>query len=285
MSERRPSVAHRAMRGWAPRTALVVLGLLFAAALFAPILAPVDPNVLGADMVTDKSLPPSRAHFLGTDPSSRDVASRLLYGARVSLSVGVAAMLVAVAIGSAWGAAAGFSGGLTDAVLMRAVDTLMAMPRILLLLVLRATLGPPSAIAIVLVLGCTGWGPMSRMIRAQVREIRHREYVLAARALGVGEWRILTRHILPAVVPLILVEATLAFAAVIPLEAGLAFLDLGIQKPLASWGNIILDGADRPVAAWWLVLFPGLAIVATVLAANTLGDRLRAAVDPRESAQ
>ena len=194
-------------------------------------------------------------------------------------------MLVAVAIGSAWGAAAGFGGGLADAVLMRAVDTLMAMPRILLLLVLRATLGPPSAIGIVLVLGCTGWGPMSRMIRAQVRELRHREYVLAARALGVSEWRILTRHILPAVVPLILVEATLAFAAVIPLEAGLAFLDLGIQKPLASWGNIILDGADRPVAAWWLVLFPGLAIVATVLSANTLGDRLRSAVDPRESSR
>lgn len=285
MSERRTGAIYRAFRGWAPRTALLVLGLMFAAALFAPILAPADPNVLGADMVTEKSLPPSRAHLLGTDPSSRDVASRLLYGARVSLTVGLAAMFVAVAIGSVWGAAAGFGGGLTDSVLMRAVDTLMAMPRVLLLLVLRATLGPPSALGIVLVLGCTGWGPMSRMVRAQVRELRHREFVLAARALGVSEWRILTRHILPAVVPLILVEATLAFAAVIPLEAGLAFLDLGIQKPLASWGNIILDGADRPVAAWWLVLFPGLAIVATVLSANTLGDRLRAAVDPRESSR
>ena len=285
MSARRTGAVRRAFRGWAPRTAMLVLGLLFAVALFAPIIAPVDPNVLGADMVTEKSLPPSRAHVLGTDPSSRDVASRLLYGARVSLTVGLAAMLVAVAIGSLWGAAAGFGGGLIDSVLMRAVDTLMAMPRILLLLVLRATLGPPSAIGIVVVLGCTGWGPMSRMIRAQVRELRHREYVLAARALGVSEWRILTRHILPAVVPLILVEATLAFAAVIPLEAGLAFLDLGIQKPLASWGNIILDGADRPVTAWWLIVFPGLAIVATVLSANTIGDRLRAAVDPRATSR
>jgi peptide/nickel transport system permease protein len=285
MSTQRPSPLRRAFRGWAPRLALAALGCIVAAALCAPILAPADPNVLAVDIVADKSLPPSRSHLLGTDPASRDVASRLLYGARVSLSVGFAAMLVAVAIGSIWGAAAGFSGGLADATLMRGVDTLMATPRVLLLLVLRATLGPPSAAGIVLVLGCTGWGPMSRMVRAQVRDLRQREYVLAARALGVSEWRILTRHILPAVIPLILVEATLAFAAVIPLEAGLAFLDLGIQRPLASWGNIILDGYDQPTTLWWLILFPGLAIVATVLAANTIGDRLRSAVDPREAAR
>lgn len=271
----------RALRAPGARFALTVLLVLGFAAISAPLLARQDPAAQ-PDIVQAKYLPPSAAHPFGTDAYSRDVYSRVLFGARVSLGVAVAAVALAMSLGTLVGAVAGLAGGWVDGLLMRVVDALLAVPRLLLVLALVATFGTLSPAGIVLLLGGTGWPAMSRIVRGEVRSIREREFVLAARATGVPEWRVLWWHILPAVLPQMLVAGTLALAAVIPLEAGLSFLGLGVQPPQASWGNIILEGADRPAATWWLLLFPGLAIVATVLAAHSLGERLRDALDPRQ---
>lgn len=271
----------QALRAPGARLALAVLFTLGIAAVAAPLLARQDPAAQ-PDIVQAKYLPPTPAHPFGTDAYSRDVYSRVLYGARVSLGVAIAAVALAMTLGTLVGAAAGLSEGWIDALLMRLVDALLSVPRLLLVLALVATVGTLSPGGIVLLLGGTGWPAMSRIVRGEVRAIRAREFVLAARATGVPEWRLLVRHILPAVLPQVLVAGTLALATVIPLEAGLSFLGLGVQPPTASWGNIILEGADRPAATWWLLLFPGIAIIATVLAANSLGERLRDAVDPRQ---
>ena len=270
-----------ALREPGTRFALTVLLTLGIAAAAAPLLAHQDPAAQ-PDIVHAKYLPPSTAHLFGTDAYSRDVYSRVLYGARVSLGVALASVALAMTLGTLVGALAGISGGWLDVLLMRLVDALLAVPRLLLVLSLVATVGTLSPVGLVLLLGATGWPTMSRIVRGEVRAVREREYVLAARATGVPEWRVLLRHILPAVLPPVLVAGTLALATVIPLEAGLSFLGLGIQPPRASWGNIILEGADRPAETWWLLFFPGVAIFATVLAANALGERLRDAVDPRQ---
>jgi peptide/nickel transport system permease protein len=271
----------RALRAPGARLALVVLFVLGIAAAAAPLLAPHDPAAQ-PDIVHAKDLPPSAAHPFGTDAFSRDVYSRVLYGARVSLGVAVASVAMAMTLGTLVGAVAGLSDGWLDALLMRTVDALLAVPRILLVLALVATVGTLSPGGIILLLGGTGWPAMSRIVRGEVRAIRAREFVLAARATGVPEWRVLMLHIIPAVLPQVLVAGTLALATVIPLEAGLSYLGLGVQPPTASWGNIISEGAERPVETWWLLFFPGIAIIATVLAANSLGERLRDAVDPRQ---
>jgi peptide/nickel transport system permease protein len=271
----------RALRAPGARLALLVLFALGIAAVAAPLLARQDPAAQ-PDIVREQYLPPSAAHPFGTDAYSRDVYSRVLYGARVSLGVAFASVALAMTLGMLVGAVAGLAGGWIDPLLMRLVDALLAVPRLLLVLSLIATLGTLSPGGIVLLLGGTGWPAMSRIVRGEVRAIRAREFVLAARATGVPEWRLLIRHIVPAALPQVLVAGTLALATVIPLEAGLSFLGLGVQPPTASWGNIILEGADRPAATWWLLLFPGLAIIATVLAANALGERLRDAIDPRQ---
>ena len=283
MSSQLPAqtAVRRMLRGTSARIALAVLGLAALVAVAAPALAPYDPREQ-PEVVSERNRPPSAAHPFGTDQYSRDVLSRVIWGSQVSLGVAVSSVLLAVTLGALVGAVAGFAGGWLDAILMRLVDAMLSVPRVLLLLVLVASLGSLSVSGIVLLLGLTGWPGMSRIVRSEVYSLKQREFVLAARATGVTEWRVLTRHILPALVPLLLVAATMAFASVIPLEAGLSFLGLGIQPPMASWGNIILDGADRPGDVWWVVFFPGVAIVATVLAINTLGDRLREAVDPRQ---
>jgi peptide/nickel transport system permease protein len=166
---------------------------------------------------------------------------------------------------------------------MRFVDAVLSVPRVLLLLVIVASTGPLSVGGIILLLGLTGWAGTSRLVRGEVRALMHRDYVIAARATGSREWHVFFAHILPGVVPQLLVTGTLALAAVIPLEAGLSFLGLGVQPPTASWGNIISDAAERPGETWWVVLFPGLAIVCTVLAVNTIGERLRRKLDARQA--
>lgn len=276
-----PKFISRALRGVGARAALCVLAMVILGAIFAPVLSRQDPRSQ-PDVVNGRNLPPSVAHPFGTDQFSRDVYSRVLHGARVSLGVAVASILLAVTLGTLWGALAGFLGGWVDVLLMRLVDALLAVPRLLLVLVLIASFGAMSPWGIVLLLGGTGWPGMSRIVRAEVRRLRELDYVLAARATGVPEPRILLAHILPGVLPQVLVAATLALATVIPLEAGLSFLGLGVQSPTPSWGNIILDGAERPGQTWWLVVFPGLAIIGTVLAVNSLGERLREFVDPRQ---
>ncbi|MEX0908814.1 MAG: ABC transporter permease, partial [Gemmatimonadaceae bacterium] len=230
------------------------------------------------DIVTGNVLAPSPAHPLGTDQFSRDVLSRLLFGARISLIVGILATTVAVTVGTAWGLAAGYAGGLVDEVMMRLVDALMSIPRVLLVLALVALWGRMSTTGLVLLLGLTGWFQLSRLVRAEVLTARETDYVASARALGAHDFRIAIRHVLPNVLPPIIVFATIGLGNVIVLEAGLSYLGFGVQPPIPSWGNMIRDGSELMTTAWWISLFPGLAIVATVVAVNALGDGLRQAL-------
>jgi peptide/nickel transport system permease protein len=264
------------------RVAVAALAIIVLAAASAPLLAPYDPFAQ-PDIVGGNTLAPSPEHPLGTDQFSRDVLSRLLFGARISLIVGVLATTVAVTVGTAWGLAAGYAGGIVDEVMMRLVDALMSIPRVLLVLALVALWGRMSTTGLVLLLGLTGWFQLSRLVRAEVLTARETDYVASARALGAHDFRIAIRHVLPNVLPPIIVFATIGLGNVIVLEAGLSYLGFGVQPPIPSWGNMIRDGSELMTAAWWISLFPGLAIVATVVAVNALGDGLRQALGHTDS--
>ena len=263
------------------RAAAVVLLLIVGAALLAPLLAPYDPAAQ-LDIVRLQSHPPSWAHPLGTDPFSRDVLSRLMWGTRISLAIAFVAVSLSMTLGILVGAIAGYAGGAIDAVLMRLVDTAMSIPRLLLLIAVVALWHDVSIAALTLLLAGTGWFAVSRLTRAETLVVRERDFVVAARMLGASPWRILMRHVLPNVAGPGLVAATLGIANVILLEAGLSYLGIGVRAPAASWGGIIQDGAERVGDLWWLTLFPGLAILITVFACNALGDALRDALDPRQ---
>jgi peptide/nickel transport system permease protein len=263
------------------RIALVVLLIVALSAVFAPLIAPDDPTAQ-LDIVRLASQPPSLAHPLGTDPYSRDVLSRLLYGSRISLAVGLGAVLLAMSFGIAVGAVAGFVGGAVDAVLMRFVDAALSIPRLLVLIMVASLWGSLGLVPLTLLMAGTGWFTVSRLVRAETLALREREFIVAARALGASPARILVRHVLPNVAAPALVAATLGIANVILLEAGLSYLGIGVRPPTASWGAIIQDGAERVSDLWWLTLFPGLAILVTVFACNALGDALRDAFDPRQ---
>lgn len=260
----------------AATVAAVVLLLIAAAAIFAPWIAPFDP-ALPLD-VEARAQPPSSIHWLGTDPLTRDLLSRILFGARVSLGISFLAVLVATIVGTAWGALAGYAGGWVDRVLMSVVDAGLAIPRILLLLGIVAFWRTLSAPALVVVLGLTGWFGASRLVRAEVQATRRRDFAIAARASGASPARVLVRHVLPHAMTPMLVAATLGVGQVVVIEAGLAFLGYGVAAPAASWGNIIRDGREVLATAWWVSVFPGIALAVTVLAINVLGDRLRAAL-------
>jgi peptide/nickel transport system permease protein len=263
------------------RLALIVLAGLALAALMAPWLAPYDPAAqLG--IVELKFQPPSSAHWLGTDSVSRDVLSRMLYGAQVSLRIAVLAAALSAVLGWLWGAAAGYAGGMVDAVLMRTVDALLSIPRVLLLLTVIALWGRTTPLGLVLMIGGTGWFGVSRLARAEALSVRSREFVTAAQALGTRHLRILVRHVLPHALGPVLVAATVAVGQVIVLEAALSYFGYGIPEPDASWGRIIYDGRDQVVQAWWLTVFPGAALILTSLAVNTVADRLRVALNPRQ---
>lgn len=263
------------------RTAAAVMASVTLAALLAPWISPYDPT-LQPDPVALKLVAPSWQHPLGTDPYSRDVLSRLLHGARLSLGVAAGAMVLAATLGTALGALAAVRGGWVDALVSGLVDVLIAVPRLLIVVALVATFGALSPWWLIVLLGGSGWLSTARIVRAELRDSLHRDYVLAARALGATEWRITWQHLLPAVAPQVAVAAALALAAVIPLEAALSFVGLGVQPPLPSWGNILLDGADYLTSAWWLVVFPVAAITGTVGAALVLAEQLRAAIAGEE---
>ena len=271
----------RLLRDSRTRIAIVVLVIVALSAVFAPLLAPYDPTAQ-LDIVRLQSQPPSLAHPLGTDPYSRDVLSRLLYGSRISLAVGLGAVLLAMSFGIAVGAVAGFIGGAVDAVLMRFVDAALSIPRLLVLIMVASLWGSLGLVPLTLLMAGTGWFAVSRLVRAETLALREREFIVAARALGASPLRILVRHVLPNVAAPALVAATLGIANVILLEAGLSYLGIGVRPPTASWGAIIQDGAERVSDLWWLTLFPGLAILVTVFACNALGDALRDAFDPRQ---
>lgn len=271
----------RTMRDPRSRIAVGALALIVAAAILAPLLTPYPPAAQ-LDIVHLRSLAPSPAHPFGTDPFSRDVLSRVLFGARVSLSIAFAAVALSISFGILVGVIAGYLGGAVDVILMRCVDAALAIPRLLLIIAVVALWGSVSVTALTVLIAGVGWFSVSRLVRAETLAVRDRDYVIAARALGTPPWRIVLRHVLPNVVGPGLVAATLAVGNVILLEAGLSFLGIGVRPPTASWGSIIQDGAERVSDLWWLTVFPGLAIVITVFACNALGDALRDALDPRQ---
>lgn len=258
--------------------AVLVVGLLLLAA-WAPLLAPHAPGDFG-DPVLDRHLAPGPGHWLGTDLLGRDLLSRVLHGARVSLAIALGSVLVSVGLGTLVGALAGWRGGWVDTLLMRATDLALAFPRVFLILLLVAFTAP-SPLWIVAVLGLTGWMSVARLVRGEVRPRRDEEYVLAARALGFGVSRILVRHVLPAIAGPLIAFSTLRVGNAILAESFLSFLGLGVQDPWVSWGLLIRSGRDLLTGEWWLAFFPGVAIVLTVVGFNLLGDGLRAALDPR----
>lgn len=256
----------------------VVVVILYASAIFAPQLAPHDYTQLNPGQSLKA---PSWDFPLGTDRQTRDVLSRILVGARTSLSVGFVAVVILMTIGVAVGAVAGYFGGWIDNLLMRLVDILLAIP-LLLLLLLAVALFEPGLWTTMLVIGFTTWPSTSRIVRGQFLTIKEQDYVLAARAGGAGPLRIMSRHLLPNALAIIIVQATLWLSFAILLESSLSFLGLGVQPPEPSWGGMLADGQRNARQAPWLTIFPGLAIFITVLAFNLLGDGLRDAFDPRQ---
>ena len=266
-------------RNGAAVAGLILVVLLYLVAFLAPFLAPYDPIAQG-DLTTTGYLSPNASHWLGTDQFGRDILSRIIFGARISLAIGFIAVAIAIVLGSFLGAVAGYIGGKIDAVIMRFTDMVMAFPRLVLLILIIA-LFDPSLTLIILVLGLTQWPGTARLVRGEVLSLREQEYIQAARALGFGRWRIIMRHLIPNVMAPVIVAATLGIGNTIVLEAGLSFLGMGVQPPTPSWGTLVADGRQNLIGAWWVATFPGLAIVVTVLAFNLVGDGLRDALDPR----
>ncbi|HYC53937.1 MAG TPA: ABC transporter permease [Candidatus Binatia bacterium] len=259
----------------------IVVAVLFFVALLAPWLAPYDPHHIDARHVLDA---PSRVHWLGTDSLGRDLLSRMLFGARVSLLVGFVSVGISTAIGVTLGAVAGYFRGAIDAVIMRFVDVMLCFPTFFLILAVIAYLDA-SIWNIMLVIGLTSWMGVCRLVRAEVMSLRERDFMTAAQALGMGPSRVILRHALPNALAPVFVSAILGVAGAILLESGLSFLGIGVQPPDPSWGNILTEGKDTIGVAWWLSVCPGLAILVTVLGYNLLGEGLRDILDPRLKAR
>ena len=266
------------------RNPLAVIGFIIIAgilllALIAPLIAPYDPDAINVKAIL---LSPTSNHLMGTDGLGRDVFSRMLFGARISLMVGFVAVGIATIIGIILGAIAGFYRGWVDTLIMRAVDVMLSIPTFFLILAVIAFL-TPSIWNIMIVIGLTSWMGVTRLVRAEFLSLRHREFVLAAQALGAKDVRLIFTHLLPNSLTPIIVSSILGIASAVLVESGLSFLGLGVQAPQASWGNILTDGKEYIQFAWWLSLFPGLAILITVLGYNLLGDGLRDAYNPRSN--
>jgi peptide/nickel transport system permease protein len=255
----------------------VIVVVLVALAVLAPFIAPWDPHRPDVRKILE---PPSARHWLGTDGLGRDVLSRMLYGARVSLAVGFVSVGIATLIGIVLGATAGYHGGTIDATVMRLVDLMLVFPRFFLLLAVLAFLRP-SIWTIMAVIGMTGWMGVARLVRAEFLALKEREFVIWSQSIGASGLRIIWRHILPNAMAPVLVAMTLGIPAAILTESGLSFLGLGVQPPHATWGNILNEGKDAIELAWWLSVYPGLSILVTVLSYNLLGEGIRDALDPR----
>jgi peptide/nickel transport system permease protein len=255
----------------------LAVGAILVVAVLAGVIAPYEPTDIDLESILS---PPSARHVLGTDDLGRDVLSRMIWGSRISLSVGFVAMGIAVSIGIVIGSLAGFYGGRTETVLMRLVDIMLTFPTFFLILAVIAIL-EPSIYTIMVVIGVTGWMDVARLVRAEFLTLKERDFVLAARASGAGSLRIIFRHVLPNSLAPVFVAATFGVAGAILAEAALSFLGLGVQPPNPSWGNILTLGKNNIEIAWWLSLFPGLAILVTVLSYNLVGEGLRDALDPR----
>jgi len=276
-------VLRELIRNKAALLGLAILVLVTGSAVLASVISPADPLLQD---VSVRLKPPTlegddgRSHLLGTDHLGRDILSRLIFGARVSLVIGISAVALAGTLGTLIGLVAGYRGGRIDDLCMRLTDTMLAMPFILLALAVIAVLGS-SLRNIIFVLGITSWVSYARVVRAEVLTLRTREFVAAAQALGGGGRRILFRHLLPNVLAPAIVIATLEVARMIILESALSFLGLGVQPPTPTWGGMLADGRAYLSTAWWLATFPGLCIMLSVLGINLLGDWLRDVLDPR----
>ena len=262
---------------------VIVIGL---AAVFAPVLSPYDPEKSHLEI---RVQPPSAQHILGTDDLGRDLFTRILYGSRISLAIGLLSMALAVTVGTSIGAAAGFYGGWVDSLLMRVTDVFLAFPRLFVLILLTTILRqlnlpwlPASSfVPIAFVIGALSWMSIARLVRASYLSIKEREFIEAARGLGARNARIMFRHILPNAASPIIVAATLGVAASILTESGLSYLGFGVQLPTPTWGNLLLNAQAQMTYAPWMALFPGIMIFSAVIAINYVGDGLRDALDPR----
>ncbi len=261
---------------------IMVLGVVFSA-IFAPLISPHDPILQDVEKRLYPPLGQAGAdpnYLLGTDHLGRDIVSRLIYGARISIVVSVSAVVFSAFLGTIIGLFSGFYGGKIDSVFMRLADVQLAFPFILLAIAIIAVLGP-NLQNIIIVMGITGWVIYARVVRAEVLSLREKEYVMAVRALGGSNGRIIFNHLLPNVVPPIIVIITLEMARMIIMEAALSFLGLGIQPPTPTWGGMLADGRVYLITSWWLATFPGLVIMMVVLGINLLGNWLRDMLDPR----
>ncbi|MFQ5355080.1 MAG: ABC transporter permease [Mariprofundaceae bacterium] len=255
----------------------IIVALVIMLAVFAPLIAPYDPATIDVKSIL---LSPSWQHWCGTDTLGRDIFSRMLFGARVSLAVGFLAVGIALLIGIMLGSVAGYLGGRTDSMIMRATDMVLCFPSFFLILAVIAFL-EPSIWNIMIVIGLTSWMGVARLVRAEFLSLREREFVLAAKSLSVPGLQMVWRYLLPNAMGPIFVSAVLGVAGAVLVESGLSFLGLGVQPPDPSWGNMLTEGKDNIQIAWWLSLFPGLAILITVLGYNMLGEGLRDLLDPR----
>jgi len=255
----------------------IIVTLLFFVAVFAPLISPYNPDDIDRKNIL---VSPDFHHPLGTDDLGRDVLSRMIWGGRISLAVGFVAVGIATLIGIFFGAIAGYYGGWAERIIMRFIDIMLTIPTFFLILAVIAFI-EPSIWNIMIVIGLTSWMGVARLVRAEFLSIKEREYVLAAKALGAGDFRIIFRHIMINSMAPVLVSAVLGIAGAVLVESALSFLGIGVQPPIPSWGNILTLGKDNIEIAWWLSVFPGLAILITVLGYNLLGEGIRDSIDPR----
>jgi len=256
---------------------LVFISAILLFALFAPAIAPYDPTQIDTKNILAG---PSSSHIFGTDTLGRDIFSRVVYGSRISLSIGFIAVGIAVFIGVVFGSIAGYYGGRLDYILMRFVDMMLCFPTLFLILAVIAIL-EPSIFNIMIVIGATGWMGVARLVRAEILSLKERDYVTCARVMGASDVWIITRHLIPNAIGPVLVSATLGIGGAILLESALSFLGIGVQPPTPSWGNILMDGKSTLGVAWWITVFPGVFIMLTVLSYNVIGEALRDAIEPR----
>ncbi len=255
---------------------IIVIFFIFLA-IFAPFITSYEPDEIN---MTEIFLPPSEKHLFGTDELGRDVFTRVVYGSRISLFVGIVAVGISIIIGVILGLISGYFGGIIDSIIMRFTDVMLCFPSFFLILAVIAFLNP-SIINVMVIIGLTGWMGVARLVRAETMSVKTREYIIAAKLSGLNHSKILFKHIMPNVLAPVFVTATLGMAGAILTESSLSFLGLGVQPPTASWGNILTAGKDNIMFAWWLSLFPGVAILVTALGYNMLGEGLRDFLDPK----
>jgi len=260
-------------------TSAYLLLTLFFVAFLAPILAPYDPHII-IDVVNTRYQPPGLDHLFGTDALGRDLFSRALFGARISLSIGVLSVLISMSLGTIYGAIAGFSGGVIDNILMRFIDIILAFPIFFLMLLLVGVFDA-GITTLILILGFTSWPGTARYIRGEILSLKERGYIESAKAIGLPSHLIIWRHLLPNALSPVLVSAALMVGGMITAEAGLSFLGIGIRPPTPSWGNMIGAGQDAVFSGWWIAFFPGLLLTITILCLNLLADGLRDALDTK----